>query len=287
MAAIEPPALEELLSVCFDLKKLSLEHCTINQTICSHIANNPNLDTLNMAMCYGLKHSSILYILTNCKKLVSLNLAWTGLSNEDLRIICRRFPKSLERLNISGCRNTLSDTHVRLLAEQSPGLVELDVSDCTQLTAASVSTIISELRHTEYLAFSRCYTIQPDAYLELKSMPHLLYLDLYGILNESALSTLLEKTTWEINQYVPDKTKDTAKRYPQLCSAFSSVVLRILFHVIIIRVISSIVRDKLGEKALKSHTSSFDLNTPVNLYLGPFTHPFYPHSSAPFSAILS
>lgn len=54
---------------------------------------------------------------------------------------------------------------VRLLAEQSPGLVELDVSDCTQLTAASVSTIISELRHTEYLAFSRCYTIQPDAYL--------------------------------------------------------------------------------------------------------------------------
>ncbi|XP_027234734.1 S-phase kinase-associated protein 2 isoform X2 [Penaeus vannamei] len=203
MAAIEPPALEELLSVCFDLKKLSLEHCTLNQTICTHIANNHNLDTLNMAMCYGLNHSCIVNILTNCKKLVSLNLAWTGLSSEDLRVICRRFPKSLERLNISGCRNTLSDTHVRLLAEQSPGLVELDVSDCTQLTAASVSTIISELRHTEYLAFSRCYTIQPDAYLELKSMPHLLYLDLYGILNESALSTLRQSLPHiQINKYL-------------------------------------------------------------------------------------
>lgn len=48
-------------------------------------------------------------------RLVSLNLAWTGLSTEDLRVICRRFPKSLERLNISGCRNTLSDTRKYVL----------------------------------------------------------------------------------------------------------------------------------------------------------------------------
>ncbi|XP_045615439.1 S-phase kinase-associated protein 2 isoform X2 [Procambarus clarkii] len=203
MAAIEPQALEELLSVCFDLKKLSLEHCTITRSICSHIANNPNLETLNLAMCYGLCHSYVLNILNHCKRLQSLNLAWTGLCALDLSVICRRFPASLERLNISGCRSTLSDTHVRLLAEQCSGLVELDISDGTQLTASAVSVIISELRHVEYLAFSRCYNIHPDAYLELKSMPHLLYLDVYGILSESALSTLRQSLPHiQINKYL-------------------------------------------------------------------------------------
>ncbi|KAK8744405.1 hypothetical protein OTU49_000778, partial [Cherax quadricarinatus] len=203
MAAIEPQALEELLSVCFDLKKLSLEHCTLTQSVCSHIANNSNLETLNLAMCYGLCHSYLVNILNHCKRLQSLNLAWTALSAGDLGVICRRFPASLERLNISGCRNTLSDAHVRLLAEQAPGLVELDVSDGTQLTASAVSIIISELRHVEYLAFSRCYTIHPDAYLELKSMPHLLYLDVYGILSENALSTLrLSLPHININKYL-------------------------------------------------------------------------------------
>ncbi|KAG7156322.1 S-phase kinase-associated protein 2-like [Homarus americanus] len=193
MAAIDPQALEELLSVCFDLKKLSLEHCILSQSICSHIANNQKLETLNLAMCYGLCHAYLVNILSHCKRLQSLNLAWTGLCTEDLRMICRRFPASLERLNLSGCRSTLSDTHVRLLAEQSPGLVELDISDGTHLTATAVSAIIHELRHIEYLAFSS----------ELKSMPNLLYLDVYGILNESAMSTLKQSLPHiQINKYL-------------------------------------------------------------------------------------
>ncbi|XP_045136945.1 S-phase kinase-associated protein 2-like [Portunus trituberculatus] len=203
MAVIQPQALEELLSVCFDLKKLSLEHCTLTQSVCSYIAKNASLETLNLAMCYGLCHSYIVEILTQCKRLHCLNLAWTGLSSEDLRVICRRFPASLERLNLSGCRNTLSDSHVRLLSEQSSGLVELDVSDATQLTASAVSSIIKHLTRAEYLAFSRCYAIQPDTYLELKAMPNLLYLDLYGILNDSALNTLRQSLQHiKINKYL-------------------------------------------------------------------------------------
>uniref|UniRef100_A0A0P4WCE1 F-box domain-containing protein n=1 Tax=Scylla olivacea TaxID=85551 RepID=A0A0P4WCE1_SCYOL len=203
MAVIQPQALEELLSVCFDLKKLSLEHCTLTQSVCSYIAKNTSLETLNLAMCYGLCHSYIVEILTQCKRLHCLNLAWTGLSSEDLRVICRRFPASLERLNLSGCRNTLSDSHVRLLSEQSSGLVELDVSDATQLTASAVSSIIKHLTRAEYLAFSRCYAIQPDTYLELKAMPNLLYLDLYGILNDSALNILRQSLHQiKINKYL-------------------------------------------------------------------------------------
>ncbi|XP_064112761.1 S-phase kinase-associated protein 2-like [Macrobrachium nipponense] len=203
MAAIEIHALEELLSVCFELKKLSLEHCTVSKIICSHISNNVKLETLNLAMVYGLSHSCLTPILTKCRRMQSLNLAWTGLSTEDLRVICRRFPSSLERLNISGCRSTLTDSHIKLLADQAPGLVELDVSDGTQLTAAAVTTIISQLRSVEYLAFSRCYTIQPDAYIELKMIPSLLYLDIYGILNESAIATLRQSLSRiHVNKYL-------------------------------------------------------------------------------------
>lgn len=203
MTAIQPQALEEMLGVCSELRKLSLEHCTMTPAICNLIAQNTHLDTLNLAMCYGLNHTSINAILQGCTRLQSVNLAWTGLTTEDLRMVCRRFPRSLERLNISGCRSTLTDGHVRLIVEQCPGLVELDVSDGTQLTAICVQTIISQLRQVEYLSFSRCYTVQPDAYLDLKSMQNLRYLDVYGILNEKALSTLRQSLPHiQINKYL-------------------------------------------------------------------------------------
>lgn len=51
-----------------------------------------------------------LYTVTSPFRLHCLNLAWTGMSAEDLRVICRRFPSSLERLNLSGCRNSLTDS---------------------------------------------------------------------------------------------------------------------------------------------------------------------------------
>ncbi|XP_050726078.1 S-phase kinase-associated protein 2-like [Eriocheir sinensis] len=203
MAAIQPQALEELLSVCWDLKKLSLEHCTLTQEVCQHIANNTSLETLNLAMCYGLCYAFLVNILAQCKKLQCLNLAWTGMSSEDLRVVCRRFPPSLERLNLSGCRNSLTDSHVRVLSEQSIGLVELDLSDATHLTANAVSSIAKNLHRVEYLAFSRCYTIQPDTYLELKSMPNLMYLDVYGILNDAALCTLKQSLHHvKVNKYL-------------------------------------------------------------------------------------
>ncbi|XP_076035199.1 S-phase kinase-associated protein 2-like [Oratosquilla oratoria] len=202
MAAIQPEALEEMLSVCHNLKKLSLEHCSLNEHICKHIARNTNLDTLNLAMCYGLNHNSLLPIVSNCKKLQSVNLAWIGLTGEDLRAICHRFPPTIERLNLSGCKQTLTDTHVRWICEDCPKLQELDLSDCTQLTAAVICTIIRTLHHVEYLAFARCYSIQPDAYLELQQIPSLLYLDVFGILSEAALNTVRESLPKKyVNKY--------------------------------------------------------------------------------------
>ena len=61
-------ALEELFSVCSELQKLSLEHCTLNENICKNISKNQNLDTLNLTLCYNLSATALEPILENCQK---------------------------------------------------------------------------------------------------------------------------------------------------------------------------------------------------------------------------
>ena len=46
--------LEELLSKCRDLKKLSLEKCTLNKVCCAAISKNIDLEVLNLTMCEGM-----------------------------------------------------------------------------------------------------------------------------------------------------------------------------------------------------------------------------------------
>ncbi|RXG58679.1 S-phase kinase-associated protein 2 [Armadillidium vulgare] len=203
MAAIEPEALAELLSVCYHLKKVSLEHCTVSTECCRYLSQNKELDTLNMAMCYDLNSEGLLEIFNKTSNLQSLNLAWTNLSLEDLNQICGNFPSSLLRLNLSGCRNTLIDSHIRQITLAAPSLLELDVSEASQLTSTSVAIVIRKLKKLEYLAFSRCFKITPSAYLELKSMKNLLYLDVYGILDDRDLATVRDNLpNIKVNKYL-------------------------------------------------------------------------------------
>jgi hypothetical protein len=60
--------LADLLNVCKNLRKLSLEHCTVNDNVCAAIGQNHNLDVLNMSACYGVTQSCIKNILTGCRK---------------------------------------------------------------------------------------------------------------------------------------------------------------------------------------------------------------------------
>ncbi|KAG8236949.1 hypothetical protein J437_LFUL016144, partial [Ladona fulva] len=75
-------------------------------------------------------------------------------------------PPILQRVNLSGCRKDLTDSHVQRLVRRCPELVELDLSDCTQLTEKAVNAVVEGLNKIEYLALSRCYNIPSSAYLE-------------------------------------------------------------------------------------------------------------------------
>lgn len=68
MASISVNGLATFLNFCKHLKKLSLENCQLNNDCSAAIAQNTELEVLNLAMCLGLTTSGIEAILTNCRK---------------------------------------------------------------------------------------------------------------------------------------------------------------------------------------------------------------------------
>ena len=99
----------ELFNSCKSLKKLSLEHCTVDEKSCMALSQNEQLEVLNMSMCYGVGMNELKWIIKGCKKLDSWNLAWTNLNSELLQLISTTAPPALQRINISGCRTSLKD----------------------------------------------------------------------------------------------------------------------------------------------------------------------------------
>lgn len=45
----------------------------------------------------------------NCFSLTALNMSWCSLDNECMTALCRTLPSSITRLNIAGCRKTITD----------------------------------------------------------------------------------------------------------------------------------------------------------------------------------
>lgn len=68
LAAIDTDSLCLLLSKCRSLKKLSLEHCLVSAEICREISENKNLEALNLAMCVGVNHDGVDYLVENLKE---------------------------------------------------------------------------------------------------------------------------------------------------------------------------------------------------------------------------
>lgn len=164
MCTISTHSLELLLSKCRKLKKLSLEHVKITDEICEEIAENPHLDSLNLTMCEGMTVAGVETMTLHLKKLRCLNISWTSLTAQALEIFVHNVTPDLLRLNIAGCRQTMTDRLLAVLICRCPGLVELDISDCPKLTTDGLK-ILSQLKALEYLSISRCYSVDVPAFL--------------------------------------------------------------------------------------------------------------------------
>ncbi|XP_070154127.1 S-phase kinase-associated protein 2 isoform X1 [Polyergus mexicanus] len=202
MAVISPIGLAALLSKCKYLKKLSLENCIVNRDCCKAISQNIELEVLNLTMCKNMNIGCIMD-LTKLKNLIVLNMAWCSLDSECMTLLCKTLPSSIIRLNLAGCRKTMTDDNVKNLSRRCPDIIELDLSDCAMLTIHTVHNLLNFSR-LEHLSLSRCYSIPQSAYIRLAHLPYLLYLDVFGLMSDSVLKSLQAncREVPEINKYL-------------------------------------------------------------------------------------
>ncbi|XP_072757626.1 S-phase kinase-associated protein 2 [Anoplolepis gracilipes] len=202
MAVISPTSLATLLSKCKYLKKLSLENCIMNRDCCKAISQNVDLEVLNLTMCKNMDNGCIMDLM-KLVNLTVLNMAWCSLDSECMTLLCKTLPSSIIRLNIAGCRKTLTDDNVKDLSRRCPNVTELDLSDCAMLTIHTVHNLLNFSR-LEHLSLSRCYSIPQSAYIRLAHMPCLLYLDVFGLMSDSVLKSLQAscREVPEINKYL-------------------------------------------------------------------------------------
>ncbi|XP_014607404.1 PREDICTED: S-phase kinase-associated protein 2 isoform X2 [Polistes canadensis] len=182
MAVISANGLATLLFKCKLLKNLSLESCILNNACCNAMSLNTELSVLNLAMCEGLDLECVTH-LVKLKSLTALNVAWCSLDAESVSLLCKSLPPILDRLNISGCRKTMTDDNVKDLVKSCPKLIELDLSDCTLLTMNSAPYILN-LSLLEHLSLSRCYSIPPSTFVRLAYMPCLKFLNIFGLMSD-------------------------------------------------------------------------------------------------------
>ncbi|KAI8044679.1 S-phase kinase-associated protein 2 isoform X1 [Drosophila gunungcola] len=189
MASISRSSLRTLLSHCRQLKKISLENTELDDSICTEIARNKALEAVNLTMASGLTANSVRLMMDSLTNLSSLNISWTDLSADAVTALVTHISPNVIRLNVAGCRRVLFDSHVALLQKRCPQLLELDLSDCNSLTPAAI-TAIMKFNMLEYLSVSRCYLIPATRFIELKGMPSLTYLDIFGMLSDAAMEVL-------------------------------------------------------------------------------------------------
>lgn len=193
MASITEGTLCELLASCSNLKKLSLEQCSLNDQVCRLIGSNRSLECLNMCMTRGFTHAGITAICRGCRRLTSWNLAWSQLTTAAIDSLVLTVTPALQELNIAGCRTEMTNDHVTALVDRCSLLVELDLSDATEISCEAIRAIVNGLPELQHLCISRCYGIMPATFLTLSNMPSLQQLELFGVLNDNHLHVVRKK----------------------------------------------------------------------------------------------
>uniref|UniRef100_A0A915LLS7 Uncharacterized protein n=1 Tax=Meloidogyne javanica TaxID=6303 RepID=A0A915LLS7_MELJA len=171
---------------CRNLEALSLESCSIlNDAICNEIGKNLDLRFLDLVYVNGLSETGIYHILSNCRSLEEVNFGWANVGNGAITLICKLAPPSMISLNLSGFRSNeeLNDGNVKLLCLSCPRLEELDLSDNELITERALEAISSGLRNLKRLTLSRCYAIEPMAFI----------LNIFGCITNEGVELLRER----------------------------------------------------------------------------------------------
>ncbi|XP_077283016.1 S-phase kinase-associated protein 2 [Arctopsyche grandis] len=201
-ASVTPSCLAKILNLCPSLLRLSLEGLSMSEAASVALGHLKQLKVLNLALATGLGIEGAKSI-SSLASLEALNVAWTGLDSEAMDVLCNGLSSTIQRLNLSGFRKTLTERLVAVVVSRCPNLVELDLSDCVMM-GEGLMPILRSVRKLEHLAISRCNRLSMADIAQLNHFSSLLCVDVFGLVttpyNLSGLQTILPKI--QLNQYV-------------------------------------------------------------------------------------
>jgi hypothetical protein len=182
-----------LLQLMPELRSLEFGGNRVGPETVAAIANCPKLTCLSLRMVDGLTEEGFDLITKACTQLKVLCLGWTCNRKveegphefvaslvQSLATNCR----GLEHLDVSGCREYITDGLVNQLVAGCTLLKTLDLSDSYVLTDESVNSMIEHLVQIESIALSRCHRINVPAMQNLARKPGLKAINLFGCYQE-------------------------------------------------------------------------------------------------------
>ncbi|XP_062455263.1 S-phase kinase-associated protein 2 [Rhea pennata] len=183
--------LQSILCRCERLQNLSLEGLVLSDDIIKSIAQNPSLMRLNLCGCSGFSAETLELMLSSCSELEELNLSWCDFTASHVKAAVNHVTSKVIQLNLSGYRQNLQISDVKILVERCPSLVHLDLSDSVMLKPECFQ-YFHQLIFLQHLCLSRCYQISPAALVELGEIPSLKTLQVFGIVTDNSLQILKE-----------------------------------------------------------------------------------------------
>ncbi|KAI6228156.1 F-box domain-containing protein [Aphelenchoides besseyi] len=180
--------MSNLLSRTCSLQMLNMAQFTeVDDELCHYIAQNKNLTCLNVEMCERFTINGIKEIFESCQELIELNMGWAKFHSSAFEIACRKLPSSLQRLNVSGmAQSELTDKLVEVIAKRCPDLIEIDLSDCSEVTSAGLQTL-TQLTELKKLSVCRCYGVDPFYFIHLNCLEAL---NLHGCVTDEGVAYL-------------------------------------------------------------------------------------------------
>ena len=172
--------LEELLSSCHSLQKLSMNSVTLHfdevYTICNQ--NGRTLQILNLSGCqivgsWEFELKLVQTIVRSCTNLKEVNFDSTNLAEEAIQYLVENITPSIELLSLNYVVR-VSDEHIKILVNRCHQLKTLNLAHTFAISTGSLNAIIENLKPSlERLDVSGTQLINPWNYLDLRAMPKL------------------------------------------------------------------------------------------------------------------
>ena len=172
--------LEELLSSCHSLQKLSMNSVTLHfdevYTICNQ--NGRTLQILNLSGCqivgsWEFELKLVQTIVRSCTNLKEVNFDSTNLAEEAIQYLVENITPSIELLSLNYVV-CVSDEHIKILVNRCHQLKTLNLAHTFAISTGSLNAIIENLKPSlERLDVSGTQLINPMNLLDLRAMPKL------------------------------------------------------------------------------------------------------------------